>query len=42
MNANEVLAGNEEYSYPETITVSYGDNNFGKEIELNDLRGFIC
>ena len=38
MNANEVLAGNEEHSYPETITVSYGDNNFGKEIELNDLR----
>ena len=38
MNANEVLAGNEEHSYPETITVSYGDNNFGEKIELNDLR----
>lgn len=31
MNANEVLAGNEEHSYPETITVSYGDNNFGEK-----------
>ena len=41
MNANEALAGNEEHSYPETITVSYGDNNFGEEIELNDLRNLF-
>ena len=46
MNANEVLAGNEEHSYPETITVSYeiriffwfSTKNFGEKIKLNDLR----
>ena len=29
---------NEEHSYPEIITVSYGDNSFGEEMKINDLR----
>mgnify|MGYP000355703351 CR=1 FL=1 len=41
MNANEVLAGNEEHSYPETITVSYGDNNFGAKNRIKRFTRFI-
>lgn len=32
---------NEEHSYPEIITVSYGDNSFGEEMKINDLRNLL-
>lgn len=41
MNVSNTSTEDDTHSYPETITVSYGDNSFGKEMKINDLRDLL-
>ena len=41
MTASGTSIEDEEHSYPETITISYGDNSFGDDMKINDLRDLL-
>lgn len=41
MNASDTSNGDEEHSYPEIISVSYGENGFGDNMKINDLRNLL-
>ena len=41
MNVSNTSTEDDTHSYPETITVSYGNNSFGEEMKINDLRDLL-